>query len=185
MKLQDFSLEWYVPLRDAWLELAPRREDVARPEAALEFLVTEDGGTQWYQIGHMNAWFYLRGIIPRLSADFYFISTEPLVDGKDVKMEIQAAMREYDLRRLSTALPSPINPKFYLGIGFVQEGRLRDAYIYDGKYVDAVVFGFHREEVEKNGLALTDTAKVDPKKRKRRRRSRRKKTAASQGKAET
>jgi len=180
MKLAEFSLDWYRPLEKAWLELAPKREDAARNAEMLAYLLFEDGSTHFYQVPNHDAWFYLRNIIPRLSAEFFFLSLEPLLSKRDTKLAMQEAMREFDLRRLTLTVPAPVNPKFYQSLGFVQEGRLRDSTIYNDDYCDVIVLGFHRSEVEKNALALTDVAKVDKKTRKRRRRSRRKKKVADQ-----
>jgi hypothetical protein len=150
--------------------------DSDKDPSVLDYLLGEDGGdSQWYEME--DAWIYIRNVIPGLGADVHFLCPDGL--NGSTRSVLKDVMREYDLRRLTLAVPAPVTAlqDEVAKVGFVREGRLRDATFYGGQYADIVLMGFHRSEVEK-GLPLTQAAKG--KKKRRRRRSRRK--AQSPGK---
>lgn len=178
MKITRLKEHVLTELTRLWKDNAQYMPDPDRDVKNLIYLLTSDAGdSQWYVIGEGDTVFYIRNVIPNLSAVMFtlnILETTP----EEAKSEIRDIMREYDLRRLTYTVPAPVVDitRVAQRIGFWPEGRMKDAIFYDGKYADLDLFGFYRSEVEDGKISLTGPAAVQPgKPKKRRRRSRRKK----------
>jgi hypothetical protein len=165
-------------LTQQWEKNAKHMADADRPLENLAYLLSQDGGdSQWYVVGETDVVFFIRNVTPGLSAVFYSLNLEE-AEPAAAKDEIRAIMREFDLRRLTYTIPTPIVSLARVAqrVGFWPEGRMKDAVLYDGKYTDLDLFGFYRAEVEDGKVSISGPAAIDPgKPKKRRRRSRRKK----------
>lgn len=78
---------------------------------------------------------------------------DPAYHGQGYGTEMTELMVEYafDERRLHTVAAGALatnDPSRGLleKVGFVQEGRMRDAYYVDGEYVDRVLYGLHEDD---------------------------------------
>ena len=180
LKIEDrFPAELMVDISEAWKRQEKWLPDRIREQDDLLEYFLFNAGAQWYEVPNHRAWFYIWNLIPGLTADFYWLSDGKIVVRDDSRSALKVAMREYDLRRLTLHLPSPAEEalRSAQSLGFVQEGRLRDATFYGGEYADMVVMGFHRSQVENGNVALSPAAQGDDRSKKRKRRSRRKKVA--------
>jgi hypothetical protein len=184
MKIRNVNAAMLTDMLKLWNETAPGRADSLRDPNTLRYLMMEDGGdSQWYVVEPATV-LVINGITPGLSADFLIMNGEP-GDYPAIKKELQAIMREYDLRRITWATPANVQAWTEVArrLKFTPEGRLKDGLTFDGDYVDAVIFGLHRSAVESYSLpAISGPAaeNLAPRKKRRRRRSRRKKKKNNQ-----
>lgn len=178
MKITRLKEHVLTELTRLWKDNAKYMPDPDREVQNLLYLLTSDNGdSQWYVVGDGDTVFYIRNVIPNLSAVLYALNIFEASEA-EVKAEIRDIMREYDLRRLTYTVPSPVVDvaRAAQRLGFWPEGRLKDAIFYNGKYADLDLFGFYRSEVEDGKVSFTGPAAIEPgKPKKRRRRSRRKK----------
>jgi hypothetical protein len=186
MKIREVNAAMLTDMRKLWVDSAPARADQFRDEELLRYFMMEDGGdSQWYVVPPASV-IVINNVKPGLSADFLLMNGET-PDYPALRSELRQIMREYDLRRINWTSPANVTAwaKIARLLGFQPEGRLRDALTFDLNYVDAVIFGLHRSEVEygEKTIAVTGPAQADlaPKKKRRRRRGRRKKKNTSGG----
>lgn len=183
MKITRLPVHAVKELEVLWNKNTPYMADADRPIQNLVYLLTSDNGdSQWYVIDDSDVVFFIRNVIPGVSATFGALNLHEANPGK-AKDELRVIMREFDLRRLTYLIPAPVIKlvRCATRLGFWPEGRMKDAVIYEGKYVDTDVLGFYRSEVEDGRVSVSGPAAVDPgKPKKRRRRSRRKKKQAAQ-----
>jgi len=172
-------------MRELWHETARARPDHLRDEDLLRHLMMEDGGdAQWY-VTPPSTVIIINSVRPSLSAEFMIMNGEP-ADYPAVRLELREIMREFDLRRLNWTVPANVSAWNTVArqLGFVPEGRLKDALTFDLDYVDAIIFGLHRREVEsgKHTIAVSGKAaeNLAPRTKRRRRRGRRKKKQTNQ-----
>lgn len=183
MKVTNMPEPFFRELQVQWEKNQEAMADVDRSTDNLRYLLTSDGGdSQWYVLPDTDVVFYLRNVVPGVSAIFYALNLEQ-ANPEVAKSEIRDIMREFDLRRLTLALPAPVLSLARVAqrLGFWPEGRMKDATLYNGDYTDVDIFGFYRSEVEEGSIPISGPAAVDPgKPKKRRRRSRRKKNKIAQ-----
>ncbi len=178
MKITNMPEAFFKELKIQWEKNSELMPDNERHIDNLLYLLTSDGGdSQWYVLPDTDVVFYIRNVIPGVSAVFFALNLDT-AEPVDAKEEIKGIMREFDLRRLTYAVPAPVLTTLRAAqrIGFWPEGRMKDATLYNGGYADVDILGFYRAEVEDGKVPVSGPAAVDPgKTKKRRRRSRRKK----------
>ena len=175
MKIQELSLELYSQLKEAWAGNAERMQDADRDVAVLDYLLFQDGGdSQWYQVEGHRTWLFVRNVVPGLSASLWALNMDGPAALPSAKITLDEIMSEFQLQRLTVSIPSPLVKVAHAAqqLGFRHEGRLRSAMVYNGRVVDADIFGLIAEDPQ--------TPRETPKRRRRRRRSRRRKGHANQ-----
>jgi hypothetical protein len=175
--------EIYEEILHLWNNTDPERPDGERGQELLEHMLFDDGGASVWYIVPPSGVFAVTNLKPGFGANILPVALYT-VDAETAKAELRSVMREYDLRRLTAFVPSPILAvqRNLKQIGFTEEGRLRDGTTYDFGFTDLVVFGLHRSDVEQVALPIAGPAGRDVGKprRRRRRRSRRKKKVTEQ-----
>ena len=175
MKIQELSLELYGQIKSAWAANSERMQDADRDGAVLDYLLFQDGGdSQWYQVEGHRTWLFLRNVVPGLSASLWALNMDGPAALPSTKATLGEIMSEFQLQRLTVSIPSPLVRVAHAAqqLGFRHEGRLRSAMFYNGRVVDADIFGLISEDPQ--------TPRETPKRRRRRRRSRRRKGHANQ-----
>lgn len=167
---QDLARE----IGQAWIENARNMADGDRPIEVFEHIVFDDPNVVWFAVPKHRAWIYFRNIIPGLSADFHVLNR----DGRKaldaipwVRNQISHVMRELQLLRVNCILPAPVKKVIQAteSLGFKFEGKMRRALYFDGRPVDALIYGMTRADVL--GLdKVQDNVKAGRKKKRRRKR---------------
>ena len=156
-------------LSEAWQANALNMADDDRPLARLETLLYNTPQTVWYQ-GPGRSWIYFTGVLPNVGAYMHALNLDgwAAVDVPLVRKILLGAVQDYNIHRLTIALPEPAKAiqKAAQKLGFRLEGTMRESCIYNEKHVDVQILGQLRSEM----------FSPLPKSR-RRRRSRRKKWA--------
>lgn len=176
MRLSGADEELLRKLANAWVKNSIRMQDADRPLDVLAFVLQETDSV-WYQLGSYDAWLYIRDIVPGRRATLHALNLDGnrAADRDLIRTELLEIMREWDLRRLDVVIPSPVVDLkgLLFWLGFVHEGQLRDAAVFNGEFTDSDIFGLLRREVEHDPISgLAPPPKKD---KKRRRRGRRKK----------
>lgn len=180
MKVETLTNEVAAEIEAAWLRSWSHQPDYAKDWAYVAWLLTQSD-MQLYRLDGHSAWIYLTDITPGVEATMHALNLEGQagVDRPAARKEILSAMREFNLHRLTVTIPAAFHKlnAATKELGFRREGKMREAAIYDGKYVDMNVYGLMRREVEHD--EIKSVAPPLRKKRRRRRRSRRKAAGAN------
>src|SRR3972149_4622898 len=153
-------------------------QDADRDVAVLDYLLFQDGGdSQWYQVEGHRTWLFVRNVVPGLSASLWALNMDGPAALPSAKITLDEIMSEFQLQRLTVSIPSPLVKVAHAAqqLGFRHEGRLRSAMAYNGRIVDADIFGLIAEDPQ--------APRETPKRRRRRRRSRRRKGQRRKGHA--
>ena len=180
MKIQELSLELYGQIKSAWAANSERMQDADRDGAVLDYLLFQDGGdSQWYQVEGHRTWLFVRNVVPGLSASLWALNMDGPAALPSAKITLDEIMSEFQLQRLTVSIPSPLVKVAHAAqqLGFRHEGRLRSAMVYNGRVVDADIFGLTLNE---GNTTPSQGTNETPKRRRRRRRSRRRKGHANQ-----
>lgn len=98
----------------------------------------------------------IQSIVPKLSAEIHFFIWDKMRDfdmlhlGNDALRE---AFDTYQVHRLN-AFPPTFNKqanRLAIRLGFRWEGRLREQFLYDGKYCDVEMYGMLKPEFDARG----------------------------------
>lgn len=137
------------PILDAWVESLPRQADGDRNMDTLRWILLGDPQAVWYHGPSERSFIYIRDLTPGQSASFHALNTDPAPDVKKSKSIVREIMDEHDLHRLHALIPSPLlNVIGYAKkLGFVAEGRMREAVEFDNEKVDLEILGLLRKEV--------------------------------------
>ena len=101
--------------------------------------------------------FYLSNIIVELEATAHFTFLDGRLRGRGpvAKKMMEYVFNTYKFRRLNVELPYFVGPAIFSFVkhqlGFIQEGKKRNAAMRDGNVFDVGLFGIIREEVLSNG----------------------------------
>jgi hypothetical protein len=164
MRIKQIDPETYFRVRDAWMVESHMREDHVRTLDVMEENLLRDPSTYWYHGPSPKSFFWVSEVVPGKWARFHTANAdgrEGFDDRKAAMRLIREIMQDFDLFRLETLVPAPMNAHKSLmwHLGFQAEGRLRRRLRYEGDWVDAEVFGILAEELER---------KIRKRKRKRR-----------------
>lgn len=175
MKVDTLTNEVAAEIEAAWTRSWKNQPDYARDWSYVAWLLTQSD-MQLYRLEGHRSWIYLTNITPGVEATMHALNLEGQggVDPPAARQEILNAMREFNLHRLTVTIPAAFHKlnAATKKLGFRREGKMREAAVYDGKYVDMNVYGLMRREVEHD--EVKSVAPPLRKKRRRRRRSRRK-----------
>ena len=184
MKLEAADEETLRKIAQAWEKNAKRMQDEDRNFETLAHII-QNTDCQWYQVGHFDAWLYVRDILPGRMATLHALNLEGkrALDKDLIRAELLSIMREFDLRRLNVVVPSPVaDLKGVLAwLGFIHEGRLRDFVMFDGRFTDSDMYSLLRREIEHDAIVAVVKEPLKERKTRRRRRSRRRKAKGNRG----
>lgn len=123
----------------------------------LSTLFRQDNGTiqlngLFYMVDDMVGTFYATGIKPGLDATVHYSFFDGRHHGR-VQMTKQMLVyffKTYDFQRLTVMLPKYATEKTHnfveKSLGFKEEGRIRNATLFDGEYFDVTIFGILKDE---------------------------------------
>ena len=145
MRMGELTLEKYNLLREAWFQNSKNMADDDRPVDVLDYLLFQDGGTTWYEMPEHFTWLYVRNVTPGRSADFHALNLDGWNAVSDIRTYpfVLELMQDQGVHRLSMALPAPAVDVIEASktLGFRVEGRMREAAVMNGRYVDALILG--------------------------------------------
>jgi RimJ/RimL family protein N-acetyltransferase len=130
---------------EQWLEFHRKQKDEVLWVVAEEATDRCLGHVGLYQIDHRVR-----------SAEFAIMLGDPAVWGKGLgractRFAVEYGFGQLNLNRIHLSVLSSNDRaiRLYRGLGFVEEGRLRQGQYKDGRYVDVVIMGLLREEYER------------------------------------
>ena len=95
---------------------------------------------------------YLTQVITKFDANAHFTFWDSIARGREpiILKGLEFAFERYDLERVSVEVPIYQSGviRFVRRMGFVEEGTKRHTTIHKGVWVDSVLFGYLREELE-------------------------------------
>jgi hypothetical protein len=97
MKITSMPDELFRELRVQWEKNTSQMTDADRSIENLVYLLTSDNGdSQWYALADTDVVFFIRNVIPNLSAVFFALNLEE-AQPQAARDEIRGIMREFDV----------------------------------------------------------------------------------------
>ena len=131
-------------LRSAWVDSWPRFVDSQRNMEVLGQLLMSPA-IVWFEGPTAKSFLFLESIFPGDSATIHMVSADGWTKEAKLKLQkqIAAIIGMYRLRRLSLTMPLPVSSvaKLAESCGFIQEGVLRQACMFDSKPTDVAIYG--------------------------------------------
>ena len=151
MKIESMTPELQGKLWDLWQQEQPNMTpELQKPDAFL-YLLSQTDDSDWWIVD--NTVLIFDKIVEGWQAELIPLGLDRVNRKRGVE-ELQTAMEEYDLQRLTFFMPRPVRKlnRAAHRLGFRTEGVMKNATFFEGTFADLSIYGLYRGD---NGTAAS------------------------------